>query len=270
MKYLIEERKLLNTIGNYFIEPEEITPLRRVMVSLHLAKDTTTELGLILAKLAEYGVMVAGGAITSLFTDKYINDLDLYMEDPKFKPQIMALLEYYFKDEPYVSANCITYKRKSSRSRKMYNVQLITRFSGPPEVIFHNFDFTITNGAYSFRDGAFHFGSRFFTDLATRKLVYSGGSEFPICALFRTKKYQARGYTLPGSTVMHIGLSIVRLEIKTYAELKQQLLGIDTLFLQGLLAKEQYADHLPVNYGEFLVEALDYLLVNPEEEDAVS
>jgi hypothetical protein len=144
---------------------------------------------------------------------------------------------------------------------------LITRFSGTPAKIFDDFDFTITHGAFNFSADIFELGERFFPDLVARRLVYAGSSKYPICALYRTKKYGARGYTVSGSTLMHIALSIVQLKIHTYKQLKEQLMGIDTMFLQGLLNRfpDKYEDSLPVNYGEFVSDI--FAAIDGTEED---
>jgi hypothetical protein len=179
------------------------------------------------------------------------------MKDIRKLTECKAFLMKWFPENVFVSNNALTYKRKSTKSRKVWTAQLITRFSGTPQEIFKNFDFTITTGAFDFETGEFVFGDRFFQDLSAKKLVYQGASHYPICALYRTKKYQERGYKVPGSTLMHIALSIVRLEIKNYRELKEQLSGVDTCYLQGLLDSysEKGMDELPVDYGQFLVDA---------------
>jgi hypothetical protein len=207
------------------------------------------------AKLAELGLMLCGGAITSIFSAMKINDLDFYMTNEEKLPEIKAFLIGYFEQPLFQTGNAITFKHKSSRSPKVWSIQLITRFTGTPRKIMDDFDFTVTQGVYKFDEEAFYFGERFLQDVSKRKLVYLGKSHYPICAMYRTKKYQAKGYSCPGSTIMHIALSIVRLEIKTYKQLKEQLMGIDTAYLQGLLGSEGYGDELPVNYGQFLVDA---------------
>jgi hypothetical protein len=206
-------------------------------------------------KLAELSIVLCGGAINSLFSDEPINDLDFYVEDPRELQNAKNWFAGFGTEIPFISLNAITYRRKKHGSNRKYTVQLITRFTGEPQKIFNDFDFTITHGAYRFKDDSFVFGERFFQDLAKRRLVYSGNSEYPICAMYRTKKYQAKGYTVPGSTIMHIALSIVRLKIETYGDLKKQLNGIDTLYLQNLLSKEKYGDAIPVDYAEFLMDA---------------
>lgn len=209
----------------------------------------------LLGEFADVGLILAGGAVLSIITGQNVNDLDFYMKDRQREAEVLLLLKKYFPGAGYVSRNAITMKRKSSRSNKVWSIQLILRFAGPVHHIFETFDFTITQGAYDFCTKSFEFGERFMQDVAAKKLVYLGGSRYPICAMYRTKKYGERGYAVPGSTIMHIALSIVRLDIKTYGELKDQLMGIDTCYLQGLLAGEDYKDDLPIDYGKFLVEA---------------
>jgi hypothetical protein len=218
-------------------------------------------------EMTELGLMLCGGAINSTFTNAKVNDLDFYMKDASKIEEAKEFLSRWFPIK-FESTNAITYKRKDKQ--RVYTVQLITRFSGQANEIFDWFDFTITHGAYDFEDKRFYFGIRFFPDLAKRRLVYSGASQYPICAMYRTGKYVKRGYELPGATTMHIALSIVQLKIENYKDLKEQLMGIDTIYLQKLLDKKDPAS--PVNYGEFVYEAFQLIdringMTQAEEED---
>lgn len=211
----------------------------------------------VIRTLGELGVMLCGGAINSIMTGTKINDLDFYVTGEAPVSEVQAYLGKFFTEPPYVTDNAVTYKRKSTSSRKVWTVQLITRFIGDAQYVLDTFDFTITQGVYDFATKDFIFGDRFLQDIAKRRLVYLGKSHYPICAMHRTKKYQARGYYLPGSTIMHIALSIVRLEITNYKQLKEQLMGIDTSYLTDLLNHEKYNDALPVDFGMFLAEAFE-------------
>lgn len=246
MKNQVEQAKIKRAISQFFGVPFH----RRFNDITGVCADT------ILLQLKSLGLMLAGGAITSTFSGQNINDLDFYAKDPSKSIEIRKFFETWFPyGSPYVSKNAVTYQRKVDRSNKRFSVQYITRFEGSPEEIMDWFDFTITQGVYDFETEEFYFGERFLQDIARRKLVYCGKSQFPICAMYRTKKYVAKGYTCPGSTIMHIALSITRLKIETYADLKQQLMGIDTMYLQGLLNGANYRDELPMDYGQFLVDA---------------
>ena len=253
----IEKARLVAILGAFFIEPESVTALHKTLHALGIG--ILPSIVNIKDDFAKLGLMLSGGAITSLFTDAAVNDLDFYIKDKENIPEAVAFFTKWFPEVPYVTENAYTFKRKSSRSRKMWTVQLITRFTGTPTEILDTFDFTVTQGLYDFANEVFVFGDRFFQDNSKRKLVYLGKSHFPICAMYRTKKYQDKGYKLPGSTIMHIALSIVRLNIMNYRDLKQQLMGIDTIYLQGLLNSGKYDDALPVDYGTFLVDAFEHL-----------
>ena len=239
----------LDANGSVLINPETKQPC------IYQEKDHNAPN--VFAKLGEYELMICGGAINGIFSAKGINDLDFYMKNIEKKDAIVAWLSSIFPDDKMTTLNAVTMKRKSGLSRKKWVVQLITRFVGNPADIFEWFDFTITHGAYDFALDTFVFGDRFFQDLSKRRLVYSGASQYPICAMYRTKKYVERGYELPGATIMHIALSIVQLKITNYRELKEQLMGIDTIYLQKLL--EAKLPDAPVDYGEFVHEAFQLI-----------
>lgn len=248
MNTQIERSKVIYAVAEYFgIQTKDTTKSFVREQALELCK-----------KLAELGLMLAGGAINSVFTGSHINDLDFYMKkrDPASIQACRDFLDQFFPEIPYQTDNAVSYSRKGV-GKRVWRAQLITRFVGSPEYVLDSFDFTITQGLFDFETDTFVLGDRFLQDIARRRLVYCGKSHYPICAMYRTLKYQARGYKLPGSTVMHIALSIVRLDIKTYKDLKYQLMGIDTMYLQDLFNSKKYAENLPVDYGAFLVDAFN-------------
>lgn len=264
MNFEKEEAQLRNTVDKFFGTMNGVSVTETTEV--HVNADGTqynyvkyipnTEIPNVFDELARLGVTICGGAITSIFTNANVNDLDFYVQDPRNLPEVHKFLEKFFKKE-FTSPNAVTYVRKSLKSNKKWRVQVITKFTGDPYAIFEWFDFTITHGAYVFSTRNFVFGDRYFQDLTKRRLVYSGNSQYPICAMYRTKKYVERGYTLPGATIMHIALCIVQLKIENYKELKEQLMGIDTIYLQKLL--EAKSPDAPVNYGEFVYEAFQLI-----------
>jgi len=241
--------------------------VQRIMEYFKPGIDPDNSFKFIVDSMANLDMIICGGAINSIFTNAKINDLDFYVTNSDKIPAAKEFLKFWFPDEEFKSSNATTYKRKVGT--RVYTAQLITRFTGMPSDIFDNFDFTITQGAYLFWEERFEFGERFFPDLAKKQLVYGGNSKFPICAMYRTKKYQERGYNVPGSTIMHIALSIVRLEIKTYADLKEQLMGIDTMYLSNLLNEQKYDDALPVDFGEFVKDAFERIDGIPYANDDV-
>jgi hypothetical protein len=251
--YEIEKRKVIEEIEKFFdsagVNKEHADGVREVR------EDRTNTL---LKQLGINGISLCGGAITSIFSGASVKDLDFYVSDTSLQEGAISLFKEWFGEPTFRSMNALTFKRKSTRSNKVWTVQLITRFTGDSEAIFKNFDFTVTMGSYNFLKEEFELHPRFLTDVARRRLVYSGASFYPICALARTRKYMDKGYHCPNSTLMHIALSIVQLNIRNYKELKAQLFGIDTIYLQNLLSSKKYEDYIandvPVDYGEFIAD----------------
>jgi hypothetical protein len=184
-------------------------------------------------KFAELGLMLAGGTINSIYSGRKINDLDFYLRDESKLKAATEYMEAVFGKAVYASDNALTYKRVSGKNK--YEVQLITRFYGTPEEILNTFDFTIVQGCYDFQTESFVLAENFLPDIAKRVLRYSNNSRFPLCALIRTKKYQDRGYSLPNSTIISIAFALNRVDMSTYKGIKEQLLGVDTMFLVNFL-----------------------------------
>ena len=186
-----------------------------------------------LKKLGELGLLLAGGAINSIYSGRKVNDLDFYIKDTEYLADAKAYFTETLGEPVQESPNAITYKRTSGKNK--YEVQLITRFSGTPRQILDTFDFTIVQGCYDFSTQSFVLDDKFLPDIAARVLRYTSSSHYPICALIRTKKYQDRGYHFTNSCRLAISFAINRLDLTTYKNLKEQLLGIDTTFLRGFL-----------------------------------
>jgi len=180
-------------------------------------------------KFADFGMILAGGTINSIYSGRPVNDLDFYLRDMN---QWQAVVDYcaeIFGKCKYETDNAITFERKVGK--KKFEVQIIKRFSGTPREILDTFDFTIVQGCYDFLTEQFVLDDNFLPHIAQRVLKFTSTSHYPICALIRTRKYQDRGYFIPNSTLLAISFAINRLDLSTYKELKDQLLGIDTMFL---------------------------------------
>lgn len=200
-------------------------------------------------ELEAAGAVVAGGAVSSIFTSRKVNDLDIYVDQFASGPVRAAM------NEMISSSLCnakMTFQtnRAISYNIEGANVQLITKYSA--DECLDKFDFTVTQGLYKLSTQEFEMRPRFLADNAQRRLVYTGGSEYPICALFRTKKYQARGYTLSGGEMVKIAFAINKLNLNNMTTLKDQLMGIDTVYLNTILSS------LEIKYGS--IESADITL----------
>lgn len=222
--------------------------------------DTEEQKELPMNALQRFGAMLAGGTINSIFSGRRINDLDFYVKDKEMIAPFVEWIESRKFKKVHETENAVTFV-KPSKYRNI-EVQIIKRFAGTPIEILETFDFTIVQGLYDFEQMKFEFTDNFFKHIAQRKLVFTNTSRYPIAALYRTKKYQERGYTMSGATVVQLSLAIHALKIETYADLKDQLMGIDTAMLEEITkgidgtkkfeCKEFIAQWMEAFYGEDL------------------
>ena len=174
--------------------------------------------------LVSSGAIIAGGAITSIFSGSKINDFDIFFRTQSDLEKALASVPH---DDKTIVTDCAT-----SFIADGHRVQLIRVLTGEPKAIIRLFDFTICQAAYDGKQ--FFFGPDFMHHLAQRRLVFNIEAEFPVCSLYRALKFVKRGYQLSGMEAVKLGLRIQSLKIVTYADLRRQLMGIDTLFLKDL------------------------------------
>jgi len=182
--------------------------------------------------LQESKVILAGGAITSLFTSTRISDWDLYFRDKEGLEKCDKFFQGKGKRE-FVTDRSVTYsvaKQKIPYQMIIY----LEKLSGEPAEIFTKFDFTICMGAFDFSTNEFVFHEEFWKHLSQRRLVFNGSTLYPIVSMMRSHKYARRGFVISGIDIMKIALSVQALRIDTFADLKDQLMGIDTAFLKDL------------------------------------
>jgi hypothetical protein len=231
-----------------------------------LLKDIDKEL---LQELILTGAFVAGGAITSVFSGAAIKDYDIYFGSAGNCSALMQWLRQQMcadssKATHAVSTDCAeTWKRFGNT----YQLIKMPEMMGEPRDVITKFDFTICQGAYRFNDESFVCSPTFMRHLAQRRLVFNVSAGYPICSLFRTRKFTARGYKLSGVEALKIGLSIEKLNMKSFADLRKQMMGIDTLFMKELTealkkpeqAEQQYdfdkaiqliEEHMAMKYKE--------------------
>jgi hypothetical protein len=201
--------------------------------------------------LKQFNGFISGGAVLSAFTNKQINDYDLYfyrkedadlfimsldLKDDKSDWTKFSKRESIIKKsrhnniEIFRTENAITFLSKEQK------YQVITAFYLAPELLFEKYDFTVCMAAYNPLHNKFTLHNTFLEDVSEKRLKFNIGTEYPICSLLRTIKYQKKGYTINGLEFIKIALTIHNLNLKDYSQLKKQLQGIDTLFLADLTA----------------------------------
>lgn len=200
----------------------------------------------ILIKLKEIDCYIAGGALTSVFSGTKINDYDIYFKDILEYKKLRTVFDSLKKANgslysPEVETeHVVSYKIDNIifqliKFDEMFNVV---------EYLLAKFDFRVCMAAFSFKEKKFYIDENFLHDLAKKELVYNIG-DFPIATLFRLRKFLYKGFKISGCNIIKLALRVNNIEIKTYKQLKRQLIGIDTVFLKDLLndlEDEQYKE----------------------------
>jgi hypothetical protein len=180
---------------------------------------------------------IAGGCMTSIFSGTKINDVDIYFEKAE---EFTLFVEKNFKEakknpadtvftpiEPrFASANALSY------SKNDVYIQLIKKFHLPVLEMLGRFDFSVCMCAYNPRTGQFIMSENFLSHLSMRTVCYNVNSDSPINSLWRVKKYILKGFHFSAYELIKLALKIHSLKMETFADLKEQLDGIDTALLK--------------------------------------
>lgn len=167
------------------------------------------------------GCFLAGGAITSLFSNKKIRDYDLYFKD---KASFMEAVADMYGDGCWcvsISSRAITFKKNDEF---IYQLMCFSWFESP-ESIFERFDFTCCMAAINLETGEFHRSKDFVKDLSKRRLSFNHNTQFPLGSAMRVRKYQSRGYTIEDSEFLKVLLACSFKKIESWDQLKDQIGG---------------------------------------------
>lgn len=123
------------------------------------------------------------------------------------------------------------------------DIQIILRFTGNPETIHHNFDYVHTTNYYTPKTGLV-LNLNAVTATMSKTLTYVG-SLYPICTLFRMRKFLNRGWSITGGEILKIAWDISKLDLNNIDVLREQLTGVDTAYfiqLISILKKQESLD----------------------------
>lgn len=114
------------------------------------------------------------------------------------------------------------------------DVQVILRFNGNAKQITENFDYAhCLCTFYPFKKELI-LPEQALVSLLTKELKYVG-SRYPICSLFRMRKFQQRGYHINAGQILKMVFQIKELDLDDPAVLRDQLLGVDSLYMTILV-----------------------------------
>jgi hypothetical protein len=139
----------------------------------------------------------------------------------------------------FLSSNAITLKG---------DIQLILRFFGGPDAIHENFDFVHCMNYWTPQDGVV-LNPEALESLLTKNLRYKG-SLYPVCSVFRSRKFIERGWKINAGQYLKMILQISELNLKDFAVLEEQLTGVDVAYFNEVLskAKQEGSDTIETAY----------------------
>ncbi|QJI52366.1 hypothetical protein [Psychrobacillus phage Perkons] len=177
--------------------------------------------GNLIELLKKYNMYIAGGTITSLFSNSEINDLDVYAPNEE---SAIAFLHEAWEDKIYIDT--VT----SKAVQFMYDgkcVQLIHfHYFEKPTDIFNTFDFTVCMGVFDFKTEDFVLHDDFMKHNSQRILKFNSETAYPIISSLRIQKYEDKGYSISKAEFVRVVMTCMKLEINTYTELKNHLGGL--------------------------------------------
>lgn len=207
--------------------------------------------------LRKCNAIVAGGTLTSLFSNQDANDIDLYFRtqedmqnfilfchgiegfESKDHVKVVETSEKHIdlsgfdpEDDGFkYGSECINIGRTSKSvmytGKRDHTLQVIVlnTFDSPAD-IFKRFDWTINMASYDFAKDEFEFQQDFLKDLSQRRLCINVDTLYPIISLLRVAKYQVRGFKISKKDMLKLAVAITKLDISSWDEAKDQLSGM--------------------------------------------
>jgi hypothetical protein len=108
------------------------------------------------------------------------------------------------------------------------SVQIILRFVGPAQEIHKNYDFLHCTNYYTPTEGLV-LNQKALESIMCKELKYVG-SLYPICSMFRIKKFIKRGWTITAGEMLKIAYDINKLNLNDINVLRDQLTGVDAAY----------------------------------------
>lgn len=124
----------------------------------------------------------------------------------------------------FISENAITLS---------HSVQIITRFFGEPDKIHDNFDFIHAMCYYDLSKNSLSMPIEAVRSMQSKSLYYKG-SLYPLCSLFRMRKFIKRGWKISAGEILKIAMQISVIDLKDRKILREQLTGVDQLYFNYL------------------------------------
>ena len=206
--------------------------------------------------------ILAGGAITSLFTGKEVNDLDIYLTSKEGLSQVFANV-YVVSEDKYLNKFDMIVKFATERSmlcidkHNQQKVQLIHyKIHENVQSVFDSFDFEHVMGAFDFATEEFVLHENFLKSNAQRSIQFNPATDFPIYSLMRVSKYRERGYSISKAQMLRVAFTIANKQYDSWEKVKSEVSG-----LYGVAPDDLFDEAKPFSLEEVVLQ-LDKVVSN--------
>jgi hypothetical protein len=157
--------------------------------------------------------------------EKYFNKYATYIKDDKsYKPAL-------------ITSNAVSLHG---------HVQLILRFIGAPEEIHKNYDFVHCTNWYTDLGGLV-LQQPALESILSKELKYVG-SLYPVCSMFRIKKFIRRGWSITAGEILKICWDISKLDLDDRLVLQEQLIGVDQAYFNQVISLLKEKENIDRTY----------------------
>lgn len=132
-------------------------------------------------------------------------------------------------------------------------IQIVIRFYGEPDKILDNYDFAHCMSYYDYAKDELVVPYDALQAIVTKTLIYKG-SLYPLCSMFRLRKFIERGFRISVGECLKIAWQINSIDMENREMLYEQLIGVDQAYTTQLITALKSADR--VDYA-YVVKLLD-------------
>ena len=115
-------------------------------------------------------------------------------------------------------------------------IQIVIRFYGDAEEIHSNFDYVHCTNYWKSSNKKLYLNKDALESIITKQLYYTG-SKYPLCSIFRSRKFIKRGWHINAGQFLKMAIQLNELNLKDICVLRDQLVGVDTLYFIDLLSR---------------------------------
>lgn len=183
-------------------------------------------------------------------------DAPITEDDPDYDPHADVNQDVEIEQEenttdPYhpvfLSSNAITLSNK---------MQLVTRFYGEPAEIHKNYDFVHAKSYFDYYNYELVTPEDALRSIQSKVLKYEG-SLYPICSLFRLRKFIGRGWRVNASDILKMCYQIKKIDFSNSQQLRDQLIGCDALYFHAFIAALNSANPEMLSNEFYIFEIID-------------